>query len=97
MDKKDTVDAIVDKLIFIGSSHWQQREYKEDFFRIFSESQKNERGIPLLSGDCLKECFRETNVGDPTNDKNIEENFYSVCEAWDEWIFALKNWSKPLG
>ena len=94
MDEREVIDALVAELEFAKDTYWQQPGYKDSLFQTFSKSPKNEQGIPALCGDTIRERARDKLGRDSEEFKAIEKILYEVCDAWDEWRYAIENWSQ---
>ena len=53
---------------------------------------KGENGWPLLAGDQVVELVKTQLQYDNQKYQVTEQTLYEVCNAWNEWVYALKNW-----
>lgn len=63
----------------------------QDFFALFRQSPRNEKGIPTLDGYRLRSLMR-----DQLSEEAWEEICWiaaEVCAAWTEWQYAIEHWN----
>ncbi len=95
MDEQEVADAMIAQLKLTNLHNWEQPGYKPSLFDIFLNSQRNENGTPLLSGDIVRDGVREQLGDEITKDPEFEKMLDLVCEAWNEWKYAVENWPTP--
>ena len=94
-----TESEIVEKMVRKCRIHrnvcdWNHEPGKsQDFFSLFLQAPRDERGIPILNGFRLRTLMREK-----VSDQEWDEICWiaaEICEAWNEWQYAVEHWFFP--
>ncbi len=67
----------------------------QDFFALFLQAPRNEKGVPTLDGYRLRSLMR-----DQLSETQWEEICWiaaEVCAAWTEWQYAVEHWKIDCG
>ena len=95
-----TEAEIVEKMIRRCRIHrnvcdWNHEPGKsQDFFALFIQAPRNERGVPILNGLRLRTLMRSQ-----ISEQDWEEICWiaaEVCDAWNEWQYAVEHWPFPV-
>ncbi len=95
MNEHEVVDAMISQLKRTRLHNWEQEGYKPSLFDIFCKSPRNENGTPILFGDNIRDSIREQIGDELASDQELEALMNLVCEAWNEWKYAVENWPTP--
>jgi hypothetical protein len=71
---------------------WKQPEYKRDLFDIFREIYSEDIPHGEMISDYLKENWRNGYLKNEEPNK-ISNEISNILITWDEWIYAIKNFS----
>lgn len=84
----ERIPKLID-FLFAGGGHpssWRQEPYKSDFFKVFIQN-------PDLHGDQIRQHMRETWLRTTARSDEKYEVLGKICDAWDEWKYALEKTS----
>ena len=71
---------------------WRQSNYKKFIFEVFQSAGGGQDQIPSITGSDVRRLVCEYLKDKPDDQRTIEKTLSEVCDAWDEWVFALRNW-----
>lgn len=98
VEKKEllTEEQVVEKMIRRcrinrNVCDWNHEPGKsQDFFALFLQAPRNEKGVPTLDGYRLRSLMR-----DQLSENQWEEICWiaaEICAAWTEWQYAVEHW-----
>lgn len=92
MTEADIVEKMVQRCrVNRNVCDWNHEPGKsQDFFALFLQAPRDERGIPTLDGYRLRSLMRDLCTGEQWEEINWIAT--EICSAWTEWQYAVEHW-----